>query len=258
MKCTQNLGGIVAPSSGVLGGIAEGALIVWKDAEIVAAIAAAKEAGMAAGIKAGEAAGATRLIELIQSTFKIKNIAGEALGSFINPENYTSVSIITEALSNDYLDICIRSLPGSLRDVGVRYNSSSPICTFVEVGMVAKNAGTGGSPKNFIETYVQSFVSQAETTAEMAVQKVTKDATTTLTAQKTGAINTIFMSKQTAIIASVVAILKKKNEEKTRIYKTIRRIDVMYLVFFDVGRINTTNTMNSKNSQHITKYNNYT
>ncbi|KNC38088.1 erythrocyte membrane protein 1 [Plasmodium falciparum RAJ116] len=41
MKCAQNLGGIVAPSSGVLAGIAEGALIVWKPGALDAAIAAA-------------------------------------------------------------------------------------------------------------------------------------------------------------------------------------------------------------------------
>ncbi|ETW33052.1 hypothetical protein PFTANZ_06230, partial [Plasmodium falciparum Tanzania (2000708)] len=56
LKCTQNLGGIVAPSLGVLGGIAEGALYAWKPTALKAAIEAAiaKSAAeiSAAGIQA--------------------------------------------------------------------------------------------------------------------------------------------------------------------------------------------------------------
>ncbi|KNC37632.1 rifin [Plasmodium falciparum RAJ116] len=53
LKCAQNLGGIVAPSTGVLGGIAELGLSVWKPAAITAAEQAAVTEAIALATQAG-------------------------------------------------------------------------------------------------------------------------------------------------------------------------------------------------------------
>ncbi|ETW37635.1 hypothetical protein PFTANZ_01663 [Plasmodium falciparum Tanzania (2000708)] len=107
MKCTQNLGGIVAPSSGVLLGIAEGALYAWKPVALEAAIAAAKEAGMAAGIKAGEAAGAAKVIAQVESQFHVSAAFGKELGSVINGTNYNNTEYIFKAIFSKFNESCL-------------------------------------------------------------------------------------------------------------------------------------------------------
>ncbi|KNG75770.1 variant surface antigen rifin [Plasmodium falciparum IGH-CR14] len=201
MKCAQNLGGIVAPSSGVLAGIAEGALIVWKDAEIVAAIAAAKEAGAVAGKAAGDIAGAAEITKLIKSTFQVQNIADQPLVSYFTTTPFNKASIITKALFNDYAEIC---LPGGARPGG---DLSKPICKLVMEQSLATSGSKSVKPIEFIGKEVETMVSKAEGIAEAKKTEMTSTMTATITAEKTGVINATYTSWQIAITASVIAIV---------------------------------------------------
>ncbi|MBZ2160255.1 hypothetical protein K1I93_09365, partial [Streptococcus australis] len=107
MKCTQNLGGIVAPSSGVLAGIAEGALIVWKPGALDAAIAAAAKAGAAKGAAAGAQAGIKAVMDVLVSDFGLSIEGVKALRTFIEATSYTDVSNISNYVNILYEWICM-------------------------------------------------------------------------------------------------------------------------------------------------------
>ncbi|CAD48968.1 rifin [Plasmodium falciparum NF54] len=206
MKCTQNLGGIVAPSSGVLAGIAELGLSAWKTTALKTAIAAAEQAGAAKGLAAGAAKGATRLIELIQSTFKIQNIAGKSLGTFIDATNYNNGPFIYQAIYTKFeMSLClpvfpgVDPVPGAVRD--------PTFCNLFEKFVPTNGSSNRDSIINAIETYVQPFVSDAKFTAAATAETATEEATAVLITKKTGEVTTTYASYQTAIIASIVAIL---------------------------------------------------
>ncbi|ETW50966.1 hypothetical protein PFMALIP_00914 [Plasmodium falciparum MaliPS096_E11] len=201
MKCTQNLGGIVAPSSGVLAGIAEGAVIVWKDAEIVAAIAAAKEAGAVAGKAAGDIAGAAEVVQLIESKFSIKQLGTQTLQSVFTKQNYTNVSFISRSIHSEYSRLgCGQIFSSSFR--------SNPFCTSVREGMVATTrVGTGGSPEDFIKTTVETIVKNAKNAADAKAADVAAAKTPVLEARNIAAVNTTYAGYHTIIIASTVAIV---------------------------------------------------
>ncbi|SOS76168.1 PIR protein, putative [Plasmodium sp. gorilla clade G1] len=200
LKYTQNFGGVVAPCSGVLGGIAELALNVWKDAEIVAAIAAAKEAGAAAGIKAGEAAGLNKFIQLIQSTFHIYKLDGQLLKSFLTTTHYTNVSNIANAINTQIDNTC-----SSLLSSGT---NSDPMCGVrYTLGVIADAGKPMVDQKTAITGKVTEFVTKAEIVAKGTTAEVTSKTTAMLTTKKTGLIDTTYMGYQTTIIASIIAIL---------------------------------------------------
>ncbi|ETW45944.1 hypothetical protein PFMALIP_05995 [Plasmodium falciparum MaliPS096_E11] len=156
LKCGYGLGS-VAPNVGL---IAEVALNVWKDAEIVAAIAAAKEAGAVAGKAAGDIAGAAEVIDFIESTFYINELGGTKLQTLFTAKTYTNVTLISRSIQTEYSRLgCGKILFSS--------GTNKPICNFVNEGILTTTrAGIGGSPKNFIETTAQNMVSDANRVAE--------------------------------------------------------------------------------------------
>ncbi|KNC35275.1 rifin [Plasmodium falciparum RAJ116] len=138
----------------------------------------------------------------------IPSIGDKALGLVFDGTSYTDVSMITEAIFTKYKGSCMPRVgvpgvsPGPVRSI------NDPICSYVLKNFVSKGHGSGRDAiKNNIETYVQKIVSQAEGPAKVAADAARESATNAIEVQQTNVINAIFMSKQTAIIASVVAIL---------------------------------------------------
>ncbi|ETW17854.1 hypothetical protein PFFVO_03248 [Plasmodium falciparum Vietnam Oak-Knoll (FVO)] len=228
LRCGGVLGGGIAPTFGLIGSVA---INMWKTTEIAAATKAAIAAGESAGKIAGEAAGVAKVIELIELTFKVQNIAVQSFESFFTAPSYKNVASITEALFNEYADICLPIFTDSGTVPGVRYNISSPICTSVEKGMVAR-VGIGGSPKNFIKTTVEEAVAKGTQAAETEATQVAAAEKAAVLETSKKAIETTIYNLYSAIGYSITAILiivlimKKKNEEKTSIYKIIKRIDM--------------------------------
>ncbi|SOS81788.1 PIR protein, putative [Plasmodium sp.] len=196
LKCTQNLGGIVAPSSGILGGISELAISVWKPKALAAAIAAAKKAGEAKGLAEGTKAGIDAVVLGLDSEFDVLTIGIKKLGLVFNAQNYNDVSMITKAICTKFQEwSCVKSSTGP----------NQTFCT--SVARKLYTYGNDASTDEVIKKYVESVVSQAETVAGSNAEVATEKAIATLTDLKTGVVQTTYMGYQTVIIASIVAIL---------------------------------------------------
>ncbi|SOS81876.1 PIR protein, putative [Plasmodium sp.] len=179
-KCTQNLGGIVAPSSIVLGGIAELGLSEWK----TAALLAAEKAAMIEVVMDG-----------LNGDFGLRTLGGKSLESFFSKTPYTDASKITQAVYAKFEESsCLTRSTGDPK----------PICSWV---FDKTSYGTQGSANTAIESHVKTMVLQAEATAEAHAEAATEKAIATLKDLKTGAVNVTYGSFQTAIIASIVAIV---------------------------------------------------
>ncbi|SPJ11215.1 rifin PIR protein,putative [Plasmodium sp. DRC-Itaito] len=81
--------GLLAPSSGVLAGIAEGALIVWKNAAITSAIDFATKAGIKAGIKA--------VIDNLIGIHHFSSVTRAMWLTLINSKNYNTLDGLAAA-----------------------------------------------------------------------------------------------------------------------------------------------------------------
>ncbi|SOS79547.1 PIR protein, putative [Plasmodium sp. gorilla clade G1] len=177
LKCAQNLGGIVAPSSGVLAGIAEGALIVWKPT----AITAAKAAALTEAKKAATNAGMNAVIS------KIKVFLADFTGArgyvdllpIVNESTYKNGPALVESarkLINDSYKIARINGTTSFQNTALM----SPGKYYVgDLGKIGSDA------------YDVAYASQ----------------TTTLTEAKVGAVEAKYGVWQTANIAPVIAIV---------------------------------------------------
>ncbi|SPJ10062.1 PIR protein [Plasmodium sp. DRC-Itaito] len=208
LRCGCGLGG-VAGSIGLFGGIA---INMWKPGALKIAIDKAIAAGatkIAEAAKAvGDAAGAAKVIELIQSKYGLSTLNDPTLGSYFATTSYKNASVITEAVKKIHIEKCILDSSGIVIFPFGDGNRHIPICRSVwQQTPAVSHQGQTISQMKVIETTVQTMVSDAEVSANAAAEVARKSATAKITEQQTNVINTIFMSKQTAIIASVVAIL---------------------------------------------------
>ncbi|EWC73418.1 surface antigen [Plasmodium falciparum UGT5.1] len=200
LKCAQNLGGIVAPSTGVLGEIAALAVNAWKTTEIAAAIAAAKQAGAAMGKAAGDAAGATEVIKLMKTTFYINELNGKLLESVFNVKNYADASVISGFIETEYS----RLVCG---DIWSSSFSNNPFCYFVNEGIGYTSRGSGLSANDFIKTTVQTMVSKVKGVADTEAARVTATKTAAFEAKNIAAVEATTTPYYTPIIVSIVAIV---------------------------------------------------
>ncbi|EUR56952.1 hypothetical protein PFBG_05981 [Plasmodium falciparum 7G8] len=199
MKCTQNLGGIVAPSSGVLAGIAEGALYAWKPTALKVAIDKAIAAGAAMGKAAGDAAGATEVIKLMKTTFYINELNGKLLESVFTAQNYTNFPNLPHVIYKQYKTTC---------DLFAINTSSDPICKISKTfNFIAESGQAPVSEEAVIEAKVTEIFTKATDVAATETTNVTTTQTTILETAKKGAIETTCMGYHTTIIVSIIAIL---------------------------------------------------
>ncbi|KOB89274.1 rifin [Plasmodium falciparum Dd2] len=186
LKCAQNLGGIVVPSSGVLGGIGEFGLSVWKPA----ALAAAKEFAEKAGAAAGKAAGDIK-DKLFPDIFK----------NFVNTKPYTEVTNLGSSILGKYKTTC-ESLEKGF--------TASTSCTKFQLSLRIHLPGgnTYGTPASTaIPRGLKGILENATKTAKAAELAESTNVTAELTAQETILINTTYTTYYTAIIASIAAIV---------------------------------------------------
>ncbi|EUT75437.1 hypothetical protein PFAG_05999 [Plasmodium falciparum Santa Lucia] len=177
LRCTQNLGGIVAPSSGVLAGIAEGALIVWKPAAIKAAKAAAAKAASDAATQAG--------IEAVRLEINKLSVYFNGTTGFVD-----LTPIVTSSTYDNGLVLveCAKKLIGDLSS-----NGRGGYTGFYNTAIHTESG----------ELYVGNFggIGKAAHDAKLASE------TTALTEAKVGAVDTTYGGFQTYITASVIAIV---------------------------------------------------
>ncbi|EUR72234.1 hypothetical protein PFBG_02736 [Plasmodium falciparum 7G8] len=199
LRCTYGLG-TLAPTVGLIGSVAVGA---WKPGALEAAIEAAiaksaaeiSAAANAAGIQAGKIA----VIEELK-TLTIYNVDAKLLGSIIGSKNNTALTMISNIISQRNSELCSLNADSSFNGM----------CTQLKISLriVESNGRTPLLPHaNAIRLKAQEIVTKVEGVAADASAVKSAELTAEITKEQTTAINTIFMSKQTAIIASVVAIL---------------------------------------------------
>ncbi|ETW17985.1 hypothetical protein PFFVO_03116 [Plasmodium falciparum Vietnam Oak-Knoll (FVO)] len=195
LRCGCGLGGVAA-SVGIFGSVAVSELA---KAATATAIEAAKQASMVEAISKGTAAGAAKVIELIKSEYGISTLGAQPLKSFINPNTYTNVTIITQAVHKQFQSTCLPPLSGA----------DTSICTSVLdkslVAMKIPGMTRGGFVSNteVIKTTVKEIVAKATTHAAEVTNTTTEEAIKSSIAL----VDAKYVICQTAIIASVVAIL---------------------------------------------------
>ncbi|SCM18762.1 PIR protein, putative [Plasmodium sp.] len=204
LRCGCGLAG-VAGSIGVFGGVA---INIWKPAALEAAIEKALELNAAYISAAANAAGAAEITKLIKSTFLVKNIAEQPFESFFTATPYKNVASIAKAVYEQHFNTCAYDSSGNLVYLYGDGNLHIPICRSVwqQISAVLTTK-KGISTKEVIEQTVQNIATRANGPANAAAEIARENAINAIKAREADVINTIFMSKQTAIIASVVAIL---------------------------------------------------
>ncbi|SCM18849.1 PIR protein, putative [Plasmodium sp.] len=197
-----DVGGGVTLSSGVLGGIGEAALYAWKPKALEVAIKAALEAGATKIAAAAEAAGKTRGVEIVIKVLKdwgINDFCPVLFKSIGNTTPYNDSATIISTIIAEHERMCSSLAAGP----------TNTICTKVgESFNIISNINYTHFPTNYgIKKGITELVGKATKTADAAAKIATENAKAKITTEQTTAINTIFMGKQTTIIASIVAIL---------------------------------------------------
>ncbi|KOB62535.1 hypothetical protein PFHG_04051 [Plasmodium falciparum HB3] len=198
LNCGVNVGGGVTLSSGVLGGIGAVAVNAWKDAALEAAIAAAKEAGAVAGKAAGKARGMEVVLHYLEE-FGVDKLVPDICKKVSSTGDYTHVINFTKTIIEKRHTMC--GVDG--RTLG------DATCKQINIGLGTRlRDGSAGLPDNLaVPKVLNRLVGEATQAADATAKIATEDAIAKITTEQTTAINTIFMGKQTTIIASIVAIL---------------------------------------------------
>ncbi|ETW15147.1 hypothetical protein PFFVO_05940 [Plasmodium falciparum Vietnam Oak-Knoll (FVO)] len=196
MKCTQNLGGIVAPSSGVLAGIAEGALYAWKPTAIAAAMELAKQAGATAGLKAGNTHGMNIVIHYLKG-LKVDTLKSGIFNSFVNNSHYTEVTGLVDIINTQMNEVC-----------SATYIGTHPICVVRNaLGLEAVPGKAKVEQIDVIRRVLNEALEKATSSANAKATQVAADKTAEFKIANVGAVESTYGSCQTAIIASIVAIV---------------------------------------------------
>ncbi|SOV83876.1 rifin PIR protein, putative [Plasmodium reichenowi] len=198
LRCAQNLGGIVAPSSGVLAGIAEAALSVLKPEALKAAIAAAEKAGALAGEAAGLKEGMNTVIRAL-THYEIHNLFPEIYKTFVTKKPYTDVTKFSSQIVEEYKKICARG--ENTRAEWIKFEYDVGIHIDGDNGIITERA------EEAVPNFMKSVVRDATGPAESKAADVTASQTPAFKETYMGAVDTAYASYQTAIIASIVAIV---------------------------------------------------
>ncbi|SOS81840.1 PIR protein [Plasmodium sp.] len=199
LRCTKNLGGIVAPSSGVLGGIGEFGLSVWKPAALAAANEFAEKAGAAAGVAAGEAVGKNAVI-LALKHFKVHTLFPKIYNDFVKTTHYADIKKFSGAIVSEHTRIC-QSLDNNF--------IINPTCETFEFNIGMRMAGSNiiDPVGQVVPEALESVVEQIKGVADTEAARVTAAKTAEFKIANVGAVESTYGSCQTAIIASIVAIV---------------------------------------------------
>ncbi|KOB86531.1 hypothetical protein PFDG_02024 [Plasmodium falciparum Dd2] len=198
LKCAQNLGGIVVPSSGVLGGIGEFGLSVWKPAALAAAKKAAIAEGLAAGEAAGIEAGKKLVIQLLQR-FHIDKLVSGICEEISRTGHYANITNFTKTIIEQRGAMC-----GLTRKLG------EDMCKKINIGLGTRlqDGISQGLPDSLaVPKVLKGFVAKAETNANYEAAKVSSKIAAEITKEKTSEIAATYASYEIAIIASIVAIV---------------------------------------------------
>ncbi|SOV80437.1 rifin PIR protein, putative [Plasmodium reichenowi] len=195
LGCGCGLGGVAA-SVGIFGTVAVKELT--KTATAVAMVEG-EAAARAAGAIAGAEAGKKFVIEELQKLY-VSTLGDKTLVSYFSTTDYTKASLISSAIIEQYKPSqCAFTSSGGGKTfcnwVNAKSVATANVQRMTPVGVV--------SDTDLVKTHVSALVEKATAHAAQVTNKTTEDAIKASTA----AVEAKYASCQTAIIASVVAIL---------------------------------------------------
>nr|SPJ13194.1 rifin PIR protein,putative [Plasmodium sp. DRC-Itaito] len=198
LRCTQNLGGIVAPSTGVLAGIGEAAISVLKPAALKAAARYAMKEGASQGLAAGNTLG----MDIVTSglkTLKLDMLVPDICEKVSSTGNYANVT--------NFADIIIKERGAKC---GTSPTLGDAMCQRININLRTLTAD-GRKPllpdELGVEKTLNVILEEAKQGADALAKDTAKKVTTAIQAEKTDLINTIYGTWETTIIASIVAIV---------------------------------------------------
>ncbi|SOV84073.1 rifin PIR protein, putative [Plasmodium reichenowi] len=199
LKCAQNLGGIVAPSSGVLAGIAEGALYAWKPTALDAAIKAAIAKGAADISAAAKAAGIKAGKDLVIGGLKYLNIdklVPEICEQISNASHYNELMNFAEIIRTKRAVMC--GAQGNILDQDMCRQIGINLRTFKADGRTPDLPDAEGVQKT-----LTNILDKAETTAKGAAEAAKETATTGITNKRPSCLKLDFNSSISSINADI-------------------------------------------------------
>ncbi|KOB84763.1 hypothetical protein PFDG_00081 [Plasmodium falciparum Dd2] len=204
LRCAGVLGGGVAPGVGLLGGIGQLGLDVWKAAAIKAAARYAASKGAAEGLAAGKIAGdahGMKIVTAFLKAYSVDKFCPELFNSIGNKIPYNDVTKISEIILQKKNAMCHAGVPGN------------SICDKIAANFKLIPTRSYQAPPtkvaitNVVREHVDKATSSAKALADVEAANVSSKMTAQLTAQETNLINTTYTTYYTAIIASIVAIV---------------------------------------------------
>ncbi|CDO61617.1 rifin [Plasmodium reichenowi] len=200
LRCTQNLGGIVAPSTGVLAGIGEAAISVLKPAALKAAARYAMKEGAAQGVIEGNAHAMNMVTHFLQK-WGVDELIPSIYKSFVTKNRYTELANIGESIISKHSANCAMSQSGS--------PVNPTMCQKVgfKIGTHAENLQTPHPTRYFVGEKIKGLALKADEAAAEVAKDAAKKVTAEITEKETNLINTIYGTWDTAITASIIAIV---------------------------------------------------
>ncbi|SOV78328.1 rifin PIR protein, putative [Plasmodium reichenowi] len=195
LRCGGVLGGGVAPSVGLLGGLGTYA---WKPGALYAAIKAAMIQGSAKGAAAGLKEGMDVVI-LGLKYIKVDELFPGIYKTFVAKNIYTEVTKLAPTIVSEYNKIC---------GVGTGSNGPAQCIEFgSNVGMLDETGVAYGNADAIVRSSLGTYVRSATRSAIPRAGEVTATKTAEFEIANVGAVESTYGSCQTAIIASIVAIV---------------------------------------------------
>ncbi|CZT98252.1 rifin [Plasmodium falciparum NF54] len=198
LRCGGVFGGGVAPGVGLLGGIGQLGLDVWKAAAIKAATEYALTEGAAKGLAAGNAHGMNIVIYHLKELL-IDKLVPNICKTVSSTGDYTRVINFSKLIIQKRGAMCGAD-GGTL---------SKDMCTQINInlGTVLRNGKANLPDKEAVPKVLNRLVSQADKAANEVAKDTSQSVAVKITEQQTAAINATYTSWQIAITASVIAIV---------------------------------------------------
>ncbi|SPJ12397.1 rifin PIR protein,putative [Plasmodium sp. DRC-Itaito] len=200
LRCAQNLGGIVVPSSGVIGEIAALSLIAWKNAAITSAIDFATKKGIQAGIKA--------VIEYIKEIPNFSRYLNAVdWTKYITKLNYNTVAGLADAAK-----AAIKSAGSTCPDSGGKF---ALVCN-----RISHNSNAFLGP-------VVAHGEEAAAAKTASVQKAALDTIKSTTTTSTTAITASIIAVVVIVLIMVIIYLVLRYRRKKKMKKKLQYIKLL-------------------------------
>ncbi|CDO63777.1 rifin [Plasmodium reichenowi] len=198
LRCAQNLGGIVAPSTGLFGEISALALNAWQ----IKAIDVATKYATAKGLAFGKVAGDIKGMKIVIGVLKQKGIAEYC------PEIYQSMLKIVHFTELKNFSDAIIAKHGGFCSMSSTANPSMCKAFGVELGTHLANGNPDGPPvSSLVPELLDGLVADAQGAAEAEGARMTAAKTAIINEAQEKAIEAASTQLYTTIAYSILAIL---------------------------------------------------